>query len=90
MSRTHPHLDYGFAGLLLALIVSFGATADPDALLVGDFSSADPDSNGHPTEWRPVSFGDVDTKTRYELRDHSAEDGITTVVQAVGNGGATG
>jgi len=90
MSCTHPHLDYGLAGLLLALIVSFGATADPDALPVGDFSSADPDSNGHPTEWRPVSFGDIDTKTRYELGEHSVEDGTTTVVQAVSDGGAAG
>lgn len=81
---------FGLAVLLLGLGVTIGATGGADVIHVGHFSAAEADSNGHPVEWMPISFGDVDRKTRYQLVQRPVRDDSTTVVRAVSDGGAAG
>jgi len=76
--------------LLLGLVVVLGLTVLPDQRYIGHFSTAEADSNGHPAEWTPISFGDVDTKTRYHLVQRSVQGDTTSVVRAVSDGGAAG
>ena len=78
------------SGLLLGLAVVLGAAVLPGKQYIGHFSAAEADSNGHPVEWMPVSFGDVDRKTRYRLVKRSVRGDTTTVVRAVSDGGAAG
>jgi hypothetical protein len=78
------------SGLLLGLVVVLGATLLPEKQYIGHFSAAEVDSNGHPVEWMPISFGDVDTKTRYQLVQRPVGGDTTTVVRAESDGGAAG
>ncbi|MFB6273866.1 MAG: DUF3047 domain-containing protein [Salinibacter sp.] len=68
----------------------FAAASLPDTLYVGHFSAAEADSNGHPARWRPINFGDIDTRTRYRLVQRPVQGDTTSVVRAVSNGGAAG
>ncbi|MFB6232237.1 MAG: DUF3047 domain-containing protein [Salinibacter sp.] len=77
-------------GVALGLLLLLGTAAAPDALRIGHFSMADADSNGHPVEWRPISFSDVDEKTRYQLVQRPVQGDTTTVVRALSDGGASG
>ena len=77
-------------GLLLGLALVLGSISPPTSRYIGHFSTAEPDSNGHPMEWTPISFGDVDRKTRYQLVQQPIWGDTTTVVRAVSNGGAAG
>ena len=86
-SRCHV---LGIGGLLLGLVVTLGATLLPDKQHIGHFSAAEADSNGHPTEWMPIRFGDVDAKTDYRLVERPVRGDTTTVVRAVSDGGAAG
>ncbi len=78
------------SGLLLGLAVGLGTSALPEKQYVGHFSAAKADSNGYPAEWMPISFGDVDAKTRYQLVQRFVRGDSTTVVRAVSDGGAAG
>lgn len=80
----------GTLGLFLGLGVVLGTTLLPEKQYIGHFSAAEADSNGHPLEWMPVSFGDVDAMTRYKLVQHTIGGDTTSVVRAVSDGGAAG
>ncbi len=66
------------------------ATHAPPQRYVGHFSAAVADSNGHPSGWQTVRFGDVETETQYRLVERLVEGDSTAVVRAVSNGGAAG
>lgn len=87
-----PILRYSLeaSGLFLGLAIVLGTSVLPEKQHIGHFSAAETDSNGHPAAWMPISFGDVDGKTRYQLVQRPARDDTTTVVRAVSNGGAAG
>jgi len=89
---TTPSIRRGLevSGLLLGLAVVLGTSVLPETQYIGHFSAAEADSNGHPVEWMPISFGDVDTKTRYQLVQRPGRGDTTTVVRALSNGGAAG
>ncbi|MFB6272385.1 MAG: hypothetical protein ABEL51_05765, partial [Salinibacter sp.] len=80
----------GICGLILGLLVVIGATALPETKHVGHFSTTDADSNGHPVMWKPISFGDIDTRTQYRLVEREVQGDTTTVVRAMSNAGAAG
>lgn len=77
------------AGVLGVGLLLLSATAAPEVLHVGHFSMTPADSNGHPIRWRPITFSNVDKKTRYKLVQRAAEDDTMTVVRAVSNAGAS-
>lgn len=81
---------FEIGGLLLGLVVVLGTTLLSEERYIGHFSAAEADSNGHPTEWAPISFGDVDTKTQYRLVQRPDQRDTTTVVRAISDGGAAG
>lgn len=68
-------------GLCLGLLPS----EVPDSLAVGNFSMQDPGQD-LPTDWEPISFSDIDTKTQYDLV--AGDSG--SVVRARSEGGAAG
>ena len=78
------------SGLLVGLFLVLGTTLLPDEQYVGHFSDAEVDSNGHPVEWTPISFGDVDRKTQYRLVQRTVRGDTRTVVRAMSNAGAAG
>jgi hypothetical protein len=75
---------------LLGPVAVLGATSLPDTQHIGHFSAAEADSNGHPVEWMPISFGDVDRKTQHRLVKRPVRGDTTRVVRAVSDGGAAG
>lgn len=85
-----PRHVLGISALLLGLVLVLGTSAHPDRKHIGHFSAAEADSNGHPVEWMPISFGDVDRKTQYRLVQRPVRGDTTTVVRAVSDGAAAG
>lgn len=77
------------AGVFGVGLLLLSATAAPEVLHVGHFSMTTADSNGHPTRWRPITFSNVDKKTRYKLVQRAAQGDTMTVVRAVSNAGAS-
>lgn len=85
------HLARVFTGAMaVGTAFLFAAASLPDPLPIGQFSSAEVDSNDHPAGWRPISFGDVDTRTRYRLVKQDIQGDTTHVVRAVSEAGAAG
>ncbi|MFB6232120.1 MAG: DUF3047 domain-containing protein [Salinibacter sp.] len=81
MSRT------GLA-LLIVVLAGGGAlvtTAGPPTLYIGHFSAAS-SSQTHPTDWRPIRFGNNDAPTSYDL----VQSGSTVVLRARSENGASG
>ena len=82
---------FAYSVALLGLAVLVGLTASVHSpQYVGRFSDAEADSSGHPSGWETIRFGDVETETQYRLVERPVEDGSTTVVRAVSDGGAAG
>lgn len=76
--------------LLLGILLVLGTSTAPDALPIGHFSAASPDSNGHPEHWAPIAFSDIDEQTSYRLVKHPLRGDTTLVVKASSTGGASG
>ena len=75
-----------WAGSVLLLLFCTGlAVSRPDVLRVGAFSTQDP-TQDVPDGWTPISFSDIDTRTRYDLVRRDS----TVVVRARSDGGAAG
>ncbi len=72
-------------GACIGASLGLSAAEAPDLLRVGAFSTADP-SQDLPTNWDPISFSDIDTKTQYDLV--ASDSG--SVVRARSEGGAAG
>jgi len=72
------------------LILLIGASHVSEHRVLGDFSTAEADSNGHPEAWQPIEFGDVDVRTRYQLVKRTVDGDTITVVRGVSDGGAAG
>jgi hypothetical protein len=87
---TFARLSLGIGGVLCGLALLGSASLLPDRRVLGSFSTAEADSNGHPEAWQPIEFGDVDVRTRYQLVERTFEGDTATVVQAMSNGGAAG
>lgn len=88
--RTLYDYGLGIGGALVGIAVVLGASVLPEPRMLGDFSAAEADSNGHPVGWQPIEFGDVEVRTRYQLVQQAPTTDTTTVVRAVSNGGAAG
>ena len=70
-------------GFLIGLLC-IGAVPT-DVLRVGAFSEQDP-AREQPSDWQPISFAKIDTKTEYDL----VRRGDKSVVRAQSDGGAAG
>jgi len=77
-------------GILVGAAVLIGLTNYAQEKHVGHFSAAQADSNGHPSGWEIIRFGDVETETQYQLVERSVKGESTAVVRAVSDGGAAG
>ena len=88
--NTCARLSLGLVGILCGLALVVGASVLPDHRVLGGFSTAEADSNGHPEAWQPIEFGDVDVRTRYQLVERPREGDTATVVRGVSDGGAAG
>ena len=71
-------------GALVLFCLGAGAVS-PDVLRVGAFSTQDP-SQETPDDWAPISFSDIDMRTRYDLVRVDS----SVVVRARSEGGAAG
>lgn len=85
-----PRWILAVSSLTLGLLLLLGTRTLPEDRYIGHFSTAEVDSTGHPASWTPISFGDVEKKTRYQLVQRSVQGDTMSVVQADSDGGAAG